>query len=85
MPAAKKGVASFVAASPAESFDALSTSHAQRSNLGPAGVASLAFSGVAHYEIATKGSMPFALNREGWGRSGFLIARDRRRMGAAGR
>jgi hypothetical protein len=54
MLAAKKGAASFVAASPAENFGAVSRSEAQRSDLGLAGLSSLAFSGAAQYEIATK-------------------------------
>jgi hypothetical protein len=54
MLAAKKGAASFVAASLAENFSAASRSDAQRSNLGLAGLSSLAFSGAAQYEIAIK-------------------------------
>jgi len=72
MPAAKKGAASSVAISPAGIFDAASTSDALRSNLGPAMRSSLAFSGVAQYEIATQRCS--AVGSDTWGMGEFRIS-----------
>jgi hypothetical protein len=72
MPAAKKGVADFVAISPAELFDAASRSDAQHSIMGPARRSSLAFSGVAQYEIATQRCS--AVGSDTWGMGEFRIS-----------
>lgn len=67
MPAAKKAVTRFDGAPPAEIFDTASRSDAQYSNLGPAGLLSLAFSEVAQYEMVTHPNHAASSSRLGMG------------------